>query len=398
MQDPKAKPRKKKGQPREREEDPEFLSLVASLPDDVEAMHARAGVVRAIYNDAVIAADDTARRRAALEHDAIVFKLNGCTFFGCRGDDSRPGRVLDAMFAAEPGQVPHWGQGGEFLVEVDGVRVLVKYDCEGLRSSPGFDATAVDFDKPFISSTGYRGVYMTVGDHLGRSLEQAVRAEISAQIEAEGLGLITKEDLRWIKKRPAWLVEVLAGVTEDGQLAMFGEPPARKAPMTAAERQRRHRQKLRELKEKEGLKPVMLTDLERLMLVAALDLEHAIKPHDEHSEPLHLALLQKIRPGQDWTDEARIIASNILKHDANRQAADRWRIEADRQRAEASRWAKRALEAESTLRKSPDLAARVAWLEQENAMVVEERGRAFRAIEVLTQRLRDAGLPTDYRG
>lgn len=392
------KPRKKKGQHLEREDDPEFLALVASLPDDVEAMHARAGVVRAIYNDAVIAADDTARRRAALEHDAIVFKLNGCTFFGCRGDDSKPGRVLDAMFAAEPGQVPHWGQGGEFLVEVDGVRVLVKYDCEGLRSAPGFDATAVDFDKPFISSTGYRGVYMTVGDHLGHSLEQAVRAEISAQIETEGLGPITKEDLRWIKKRPAWLVEVLAGVTEDGQLAMFGEPPVRKAPMTAAERQRRHRQKLRELKEKKGLKSVMLTDLERLMLVSALDLEHAIKPHDEYSEPLHLALLQKIRPGQDWTDEARIIASNILKHDANRQAADRWRGEAERLRAESRRWAKRAQEAESTLRKAPDLAARVAWLEQENALVVEERGRAFWAVEVLTQRLRDAGLPTDYRG
>lgn len=79
-------------------------------------------------------------------------------------------------------------------------------------------------------------------------------------------------------------------------------------------------------------------------------------------------------------------------------AADRWRIEADRHRAEASRWAKRAQEAESTLRKSPDLAARVAWLEQENAQVIEERGRAFRAVEVLTQRLRDAGLSTDYRG
>lgn len=171
-----------------------------------------------------------------------------------------------------------------------------------------------------------------------------------------------------------------------------------KRPLTGAERQKRRRDRLRELKEKEGLKPVMLTDLERLMLFAALDLEHAIKPPDEQAEPLYLALLQKVYPAARWTDEARQIAAGILKSEANQQAADRWRIEADRQRAEASRWAKRAQEAESTLRKSPDLAARVAWLEQENAQVIEERGRAFRAVEVLTQRLRAAGLSTDYRG
>lgn len=171
-----------------------------------------------------------------------------------------------------------------------------------------------------------------------------------------------------------------------------------KRPLTGAERQKRRRDRLRELKRKEGLKPVMLTELERLMLFAALDLEHAIKPPDELAEPLHLALLQKLYPGARWTDEARQIAAGILKHDANQQAADRWRIEAARQRAEARRWAKRAQEAESTLRKSPGLAARVAWLEQENAQVVAERGAAFRAIDVLQQRLHAAGLSTDYRG
>lgn len=58
----------------------------------------------------------------------------------------------------------------------------------------------------------------------------------------------------------------------------------------------------------------------------------------------------------------------------------------------------RAQAAERALRLSGDLASRAAWLEQENARVIEERGRAFRAVEVLTQRLRDAGLSTDYRG
>lgn len=293
---------KKKAQPLKLEERPEFLAVVANLPDDVEAMHARAGQLRAVYNDAIVAGDDRARDAAALEHDAIVFKLNGGTFFGCRGDATRPGKVLDALHTVKPGQVPTWGQDGEFLVEVEGVRVLVKYECQGLRSAPGFDARAVDFDKPFISPTGYQGVYLTVADHMGRTLEQAVRAEISEQIAAEGLKPIAKEDLQWIKNRPAWLVEVLADVTRDGQLAMFGDQPEQKKPMTGAERQRRRRQKLRELKEAEGLKPVMLTDAERRQLFAALDLENSIKPH--YDPEARLALLNKVCPGAVWTNDA----------------------------------------------------------------------------------------------
>ncbi|QFZ03465.1 cell division protein ZapB [Pseudomonas aeruginosa] len=487
------KPRKKKGQHLEREEDPEFLALVAGLPDDVEAMHARAGVVRAIYNDAVIAADDSARRCAALEHDAIVFKLNGCTFFGCRGDDSRPGRVLDAMFAAEPGQVPHWGQGGEFLVEVDGVRVLVKYDCEGLRSAPGFDATAVDFDKPFISSTGYRSVYMTVGDHLGRSLEQAVRAEISAQIEAKGLRPITKEDLRWIKKRPQWLAEALDGVTRDGQLVMFGDSPAPRKPLSGAERQKRRREKLKKLRELEGLKPYNLDLVERRHLLEACDFWFAFRgcALDLSEAPKVAALYERLFADLPEFDAAAIGRSQDAKvlrdqwqEELRRRLADfkeqyalaqHFRAEAERLRDGAESpaplvladlhylwqavdaletlridqgmldnveirerlgrvfgstpWfardglgqlghspdvyvvldyqkkeAARAFDTAAQLRRQLDelkaqrakLAERLRGLERENAQVVAERGKAFRAVEVLQARLKFHGIDGDY--
>lgn len=118
---------------------------------------------------------------------------------------------------------------------------------------------------------------MTVGDHLGRSLEQAVRAEISAQIEAKGLRPITKEDLRWIKKRPQWLAEALDGVTRDGQLVMFGDSPAPRKPLSGAERQKRRREKLKKLRELEGLKPYNLDLVERRHLLEACDFWFAFR-------------------------------------------------------------------------------------------------------------------------
>lgn len=67
-------------------------------------------------------------------------------------------------------------------------------------------------------------------------------------------------------------------------------------PLTGAERQKRRRDKLRELKEKDGLKPVLLTDLERRMLFAALEFESALKPFDGAAEQLRQELLKKICP------------------------------------------------------------------------------------------------------
>lgn len=75
---------------------------------------------------------------------------------------------------------------------------------------------------------------------------------------------------------------------------------AAKRPLTAAERQRRHRERMRELKEKEGLRSVMLTAAERRQLFAALDLENSIRPHCDPAA--RQALLNKVCPGETWTD------------------------------------------------------------------------------------------------
>ena len=57
--------------------------------------------------------------------------------------------------------MPLWGQSGQFEITLDGMRVAIDMDgIFGIGASHmawlGFSAHAVDFDKPFISETGYR--------------------------------------------------------------------------------------------------------------------------------------------------------------------------------------------------------------------------------------------------
>ncbi len=100
------------------------------------------------------------------EARSLALRLNG----GERGilaDEDAPGCVLERESAAPPGAVPLWGQKGAFIVTVAGMRVRVAlHGVFGIGSWsgfwPGFAAHAVDWDKPFLSETGYRsflGIY-----------------------------------------------------------------------------------------------------------------------------------------------------------------------------------------------------------------------------------------------
>lgn len=90
----------------------------------------------------------------------LAARMNGGTSFGILADDDAPGCVLERETAAPAGTVPLWGQIGEFVITVDGMRV--KIETEGMFSISsgmfwlGFSAHAVDWNKPFISETGYR--------------------------------------------------------------------------------------------------------------------------------------------------------------------------------------------------------------------------------------------------
>jgi hypothetical protein len=60
---------------------------------------------------------------------------------------------LGRLLAAVPGQVPLWGQHGGFLVTVGGCRVVIRSDGFSLHAS------ALDWDKPFLSENGYLELY-----------------------------------------------------------------------------------------------------------------------------------------------------------------------------------------------------------------------------------------------
>lgn len=245
------------------EERPEFIAAVAALPADPAELERTAAGVRQLYHDAMLAGDLQALDDADLVYRACVVKLNGGTHFG----SAEIQKALEAKFAAVAGQVPGWGQAGEFLLEVEGMRLVVKMCPDSLSNHCGAELHAVDFDKPFVSRTGYRHQYMRPSQHLGRSVDQAVRAEVLELLAGEGKAATITNEYGAAKDRKVWpwLSDALAGVRPDGQLAMFGDAPKdpeAKVPLTNAQRQKA----LRERRKAKQLKPVMLTETERQWL------------------------------------------------------------------------------------------------------------------------------------
>src|SRR5262245_42305227 len=133
----------------------EFERATADLPGSVEAAGPYFHELIKRYHSAIIAGDqagaDDAREDAAI----LAIHFNGNTSFGMkvRGETCDQ---LDALVAAPAGEIPLWGQTGTFVIEVDGCRIRI--ECDGIYglSALSFSANAIDWDKPFISETGYR--------------------------------------------------------------------------------------------------------------------------------------------------------------------------------------------------------------------------------------------------
>lgn len=160
------------------------------------------------HHAAMLAGDADTVMTLRREARSLALCLNG----GERGilaDENAPGCVLERESAAPPGAVPLWGQKGAFIATVGGMRVRVALDgVFGIGSWsgfwPGFAAHAVDWDKPFLSETGYRsflGMYAppapgltpehfvteVIAAHVARELKGRLRAiEPSCRAFAEG--------------------------------------------------------------------------------------------------------------------------------------------------------------------------------------------------------------------
>lgn len=477
------------------EERPEFIAAMEALPDDPAELEVCAERVLHLYHDAMLAADVQALDDAHLVHQACVVKLNGGTVLGC-------GSVQDALaakFAATPGQVPRWGQPGEFLLEVDGMRLVVKMDADDLDNHCGAELHAVDFDKPFVSRTGYLRQYMRPAQHVGRTVDQAVRAEVLEHLAREGKAVAIDQEHGKPKDRKVWpwLADALAGVRPDGQLAMFGDAPKdpdAKVPMTNAERQKEFRKRQREEKERleaAGVKAIRLSHTERCVLSLGLlaheDLFHRPADWEISKKPGFDALLAKLWPEGDngrylvepkrstyrpaaflrdelerqrgmvqrleaiqrqggelasreladardvpqWekltSDFARAALAIGLLRLRNRQHAELVdavellqarlrdaglsdRVSADKKQwywnesppadyraTSAPEYMERIPAASSEVDEVAELRRQVAALERENTQLESERNKAHKAIGTWENRLRNAGLSTDYR-
>ncbi|MEE1883388.1 hypothetical protein V0R55_24800 [Pseudomonas soli] len=317
--------RKKAPQPKElpREERPEFLALLAELPSATERAELEriAGAVKAVFNDAVRVGDAARADLAMMGWDAVVCRLNGDTFFGCNADGGSQAHLLKHL-AAKPGQVPAWGQDGEWLTEVQGLRIRVKAR-HWMMETISLDLFAVDLDQPYLSPTGYRSHYLDHRQWFGHDFGAAVRLEIERQLSHKDWRLkpIDAEDRarRAERDMPAWLAPALEGVTHNGQqalplsgrapvelpVAVAAESEAPKAPMSNKERQKAFRQRQKEEREQAkaaGLVPLELDADERQLLARALRFFEHVSITDERAGGDVSALRAKVAPG-GYSDE-----------------------------------------------------------------------------------------------
>lgn len=139
---------------------------------------------------AMLAADVDETTRLHDEAHKLALRLNGGDLGIIAGVDA-PGCVLERETAAEYGMIPLWGQSGEFIITIGAMRVRIDLDGMfgiGARFNfwPGFSAHAVEFDKPFLSETGYRsflGIF--AAPQSGLTPDIFVHKVISAYVEGE---------------------------------------------------------------------------------------------------------------------------------------------------------------------------------------------------------------------
>lgn len=400
------------------EKQPLFLKALEFLPADRGELEQLASDMLQLFNDAMITASTRDIETSALRYNAVVYRLHGDTFMGSGAKEGAGGQLRKKL-AAPAGVVPGWGQAGEYLLEVEGMRLRVVVDPWGMNRTYSLSFYAVDASAKFISETGYLSQFLHPDKHVGQTLGQAVRELVEQLLQGEFKPKPIREDERAKVSVPAWLVPALQGVTRNGQLNMplSGEAilpePEEKKPFSNAERQRRHRQRMKELADTEGLKVIPLTRTERMVLSLGLlaheDLDHRPKDWATSKKPGFDSLLIKLWPEGD---NGRYLAepnrstyrpTAYLRNELERQKMMVQRLQEENQRLREA-MQQIALEVTgspaavlSTNNVEAQLREQIAGLQRQNALEVADRGKAFEAVAVLQERLKKAGLVFDYR-
>ena len=118
------------------------------------------------------------------------------------------------------------GQRGEFLVEAEGIRAVVRMEGRGFSWMHHFEFHAISPDTPFISETGYRSHFARpVGEctvdeaaalHLRAILAEKGRVMIEVERRAE---IASGERFPWVRKVAPVPAAVSAYVEQGGQFA-----------------------------------------------------------------------------------------------------------------------------------------------------------------------------------
>lgn len=275
-------------QQRKRAESPHeqggFANALALLPDGEEALLGHAAMRLAQFNDAMRCADAEAMEAAALFYWAVVWRLNGDTVWACKLDGGGLDRVQKRL-APALGVPTQWGECGEWLLEVGELRLWVRVGASSLAGGHGVMLRAVDAGAPFLNEYGEQHVQLWPDACQGLDFPRALRQEVERLLVSECQLVPIKESARASLKRPAWMVEALGCVTDNGQQVLalsaldapIGHVPAepeQKVPMSNTERQRLFRQREKERKAKakaDGLLTLQLSERDRIYLANALD-------------------------------------------------------------------------------------------------------------------------------
>lgn len=139
------------------------------------------------YNAAILKADVETANSIRQAADELAEELNGGTIIGIRGGPDAVCYVLERATAAPKGQIPLWGQSGEFEMSVAGC--AIRFEVEGLYGITPLDASAhaVHWDQPFISETGYRSFlcgHIELGSP-GITVDVYLHGVVKAYIEKE---------------------------------------------------------------------------------------------------------------------------------------------------------------------------------------------------------------------
>jgi hypothetical protein len=155
------------------------------------------------HHAAMLAGDEPKVMEIRQEAHDLAIKLNGGEVLGICGGPDAPANVLERETAAAPGTVPMWGQEGSFTVDVNGTKVRIEQDgifgvSTGSMFWPGFGAHAVDYQRPFISETGYRSFIGCHADVVPGITPDVFAAEmVKAYIDRECKGKLRSSGVMW---------------------------------------------------------------------------------------------------------------------------------------------------------------------------------------------------------